>query len=60
MDYHSRARSRQKLNTEQPTANVAPSAVNGKNGPRGPQAVVLERARVMSKVILINDLPNCL
>ena len=48
MDYHSPVLNLQKLNTEQRTANAALLAANGKNGHRGRQAVVLERACVVS------------
>ena len=47
MDYHSPVLNLQKLNTEQRTAHVALLAANGKNGHRGLQAVVLERACVI-------------
>ena len=48
MDYRSPVRSLQKLNREQRTAHVALLAADGKNGPRGQQVVVLERAHVIS------------
>lgn len=50
MGYHSPVLSLQNLNTEQPTAHVALSPANGKNGHHGPQPVVLEHARAISKV----------
>ena len=48
MDCHSLVLNLQKLNTEQRPAHVALLAANGKNGHRGLQAVVLERACVVS------------
>ena len=48
MDYRCPVLNLQKLNREQRTAHVALLAANGKNGQRGLQVVVSERAHVIS------------